>query len=83
MTAIFSLSICAIALMAILYPWRNHKANQQFRKNLGLGDIAIYKVQGEAVEIRVATRIDETVICYPIQNPDQRVYANIQNVYPV
>ena len=80
---IFYFSICAIALMAILYPWRNYKANQQFRKNLGPGDIAIYKVQGEAVEIRVATIVDETVICYPSNSPDQRLYANIQNVYPI
>ena len=80
---IIYLTICAIVLMAILYPWSNHRANEQFRQNLKPGDEAIYKLQGEAVQIRVATRIDETVICYPIQNPDQRVYANIQNVYPL
>ena len=80
---IFYLSIFAIVAIVFLYPWSNHKANQQFRENLKPGDVAIYKLQGEAVEVRVATRIDETVICYPIKNPDQRVYANIHNVYPV
>lgn len=83
MTILYFL-ICAIGLMAILYPWRN-KALKEFRKKLKPGDMANYKLKKhyKPLMIRIAIISGEDVFCYSVPNPDQRFKANIQNVYPV
>ncbi|GEM_PF-5109145 len=79
---ILGMIVGTIFMIGILYPWRN-KATEQFRKSLKPGDKAIYKWHRQGVRIQVSTRIDDTIICYPLNNPDQRNYVNINDVYPI